>query len=655
MRRGPDLDPQRRQVAIARSADAAAPSANQTENHAAKLGTLDLGLLVLWFGIATGAIEIAVLAVIKIGSLASAPAGWANPDDRIRHSYLWLSPHVVWMAPVAMTVLLTVPALLLALLGRVRRTLLSVRVVTGTLTFICIVSLLYLYPRLYDIAVALLAAGLAVQTARLIGRHTAGFLRLVRRTAPWMAAALMLTAVGVNVTAVVRERVRIAGLAAPPAGAPNVLLLILDTVRASNMSLYSYPKETTPNLERLANRGVVFDQAVATAPWTLPSHVSIFTGHLPYEFHTNFLIPYAGEHVTLAEQLSSHGFMTAGFVGNLVYCEYESGITRGFVHYEGYRINATEFVVSTALGRRIARSRTLHRLLSDYDAFGTKDAAEVTDEFVRWIRKRPSDRPFFAFVNYMDAHEPYLPPEPFQERFGTATPRRNYLNNYFLRWAARPNRQQMTPDEVRAEEAAYDGTVAYVDEQVGRLLEEVQATGIMDNTIVIVVSDHGEQFGEHGLHVHGNSLFMPALHVPLIVAFGDRLPAGTRVDAPVSLSDIPATIVSLNGMQQDSPFPGASLERYWRDAVEVSPSETIFSQLTDIRGAPTIKSLVVGPYHYIWGENRFEALFDLEADPAESQSLMKRENLDLVTRMRQLLAPHVRADSALWSRLPQRD
>lgn len=655
MRRGSHLDSQRRQVAIARTANAAGPSANHTENHVTKLGTLDLGLVVLWLGIVTGAIEIAVLAVIKIGSLASAPAGWADPGVRIRHSYLWLSPHVVWMAPVAMTALLALVALLLALLGRVKQTVLSVRVVVGTLAFVCTLSVLYLYPRLYDAAVVLLAGGLAVQAARFANRSAGGFLRLVRRTAPWMAAALVVTAVGMNVAAAVRERARLAGLPAPPPSAPNILLLILDTVRAANMSVYAYPKETTPNLERLAERGVVFDQAIATAPWTLPSHVSIFTGRLPYEFHTNFLVPYAGEHTTLAEQLSSRGFMTAGFVGNLVYCEYESGITRGFVHYEGYRINTSEFLVSTALGRRLARSRMLHRLLSDYDVLGAKDAGEVTQEFVSWVRRRPLDRPFFAFVNYMDAHEPYLPPARFQERFGAATPRRNDTNNYFLRWAARPNRQQMTPEEVQAEEAAYDGTIAFIDEQVGILLNELRTAGAMDNTIVIVASDHGEQFGEHGLHVHGNSLFMPALHVPLIMVYGDRLPAGMRVAAPVSLREIPATIVNLAGLPEGGPFPGASLERYWRDSRVDSPVEPVLSQLTDIRGAPTMKSLVVGRYHYIWGENRFEALFDLEADPGESQSLMKRENLELVTRMRQLLAPHVRADSALWSRLPQRD
>jgi arylsulfatase A-like enzyme len=625
------------------------------EEHVNKVGTRDLLLLVLWFGVLFGAVEVVALGVIKFGSLASAPAGWASPDDRLRHSYLWLSPHVIWMAPVMLSAFLALPATLLGTLGRFKAVLLSLRTVVGVMTFVCAVSLLYIYPRLYDWAVVLLAGGLAVQAGRVAGARTAGLIRLVRRTAKWMAAAVVIAAVVMNVGSVVREKTRLAGLSAPLSDAPNVLLLILDTVRAANLSVYGYPRKTTPNLEQLAENGVTFDRAIATSPWTLPSHVSMFTGRLPYEFNTNFLIPYAGEHRTLAEHLSSRGYMTAGFSGNLVYCAYEAGITRGFLHYKDYRVVGSEFLIGTALGRRIARSQGLHNLLGRFDVFGEKDAATVTREFLRWVDRRPRERPFFAFLNYMDAHEPYLPPQRFQERFGTDTERRNDVNTYFIRWAARPGRELMTADEVRAELGAYDGTIAYVDEQVGILLAHLRDAGVLENTVVIVASDHGEQFGEHGLHVHGNSLFLPALHVPLIMAYGDRLPAGTRVPEPASIRDIPETVLGLAGLVNGSPFPGESLERYWRAADDsaVSPMEPVFSELTDIRGAPTVKSILVGRYHYIWGENRIEALFDIEADPEESTSLVKQENVELVGRMRRLMAPHIRNDAALWERLPQ--
>jgi arylsulfatase A-like enzyme len=448
---------------------------------------------------------------------------------------------------------------------------------------------------------------------------------------------------------------RLGGLAASLESAPNVLLLILDTVRAPNMSLYGYERPTTPNIDRLAADGVTFDMAIATSPWTLPSHVSMFTGRLPYEFRTNFLIPYAGEHTTLAQFFSAQGYVTAGVVGNLVYCTEESGITRGFTQYRDHQVKLSEFVKSFALGRRMESSRFAHSAMSHYDVFGDKDAAEVTSEFLDWVEDRPRDRPFFAFLNYMDAHEPYLPPARLEEQFGTGTERNHDLNSYFIRWAARASRGQMTAEEVAAEEAAYDGTIAFVDEQVGRLLDKLRDEGALRNTVVVVVSDHGEQFGEHGLHVHGNSLYMPNLHVPLLVAYGDNLPAGSRVPTPVSIRDIPATVTSLAGMATISPFPGRSLERYWARAPGDSAQalEPVFSELTDIRGAPTTKSLVVGRYHYIWGENRVEALFDFETDPEELTNLVTRENLELVTSMRRMIAPHIRGDSALWERLPQ--
>ena len=131
--------------------------------------------LALWFGIAAGVVEVVLLAVIKFGSLASAPAGWANPDDRLRHSYLWLSPHVVWMAPAMLSVFLLVPAGLLALVARFREEAKSLSLASGVAAFVCCVSLLYIYPRLHDVAVLMLAGGVAVQVARFAGARRTRF------------------------------------------------------------------------------------------------------------------------------------------------------------------------------------------------------------------------------------------------------------------------------------------------------------------------------------------------------------------------------------------------------------------------------------------------------------------------------------------------
>ena len=618
--------------------------------------TADMLLMVVWFGVVAGVAEVLVLGAIKFGKLASAPAGWAGPQSQLHHGFLWLSPDVVWMAPVTSAALLAVPAFMLMVLERVKVNHVTLRLAAGVLAFICFVSLLMVYRRLYDIAVVLLACGLAVQVAHLVGAHPSGFRRLVRRTVKWLAAGVLAVAVGMNVAEVVRERIRLAELPPVSSRAANVLLLLLDTVRASSLSVYGYSKETTPYLEQLGARGVVFDRAIATSPWTLPSHVSLFTGRLPYEFSAGFLTPYEGEYATLAERLSARGYVTAGFVANLAYCGYESGIHRGFLRYEDYRISPSEFLLSTALGRRIALSRLLRRIVGYHDVLNEKDAVDVTSDFLRWVNRRPQERPFFAFLNYIDAHEPYMPPARYEERFGSPAVRRNDLNTHHIWGATRPDRHLMSPEEVGAELGAYDGTIAHIDEQIGVLLGALREEGILRNTLVVVVSDHGEQFGEHDLHLHGNSLYLPALHVPMMFVFEERVPEGSRIPVPVSIRDVPATVMSLLGLTQGEAFAGASLERYWSDTVSgvVPLTPPVLSELTDIRGAPSSKSILVGRYHYIWGENGFEALFDVESDPDELDNLVHPDNLTLVMQMRRTLAPYIRNDRALWERLPAR-
>ena len=134
----------------------------------------------------------------------------------------------------------------------------------------------------------------------------------------------------------------------PPADSPNVLLIVLDTVRADHLSLYGYHRATTPMLERLAKRGIRFDEVRATAPWTLPSHASMFTGRWPHELGVEWMTPLRGKFPTLAEYLGSHGYATAGFAANTLFCSYDTGIDRGFTHYEDYELGPLA-AVRTAL------------------------------------------------------------------------------------------------------------------------------------------------------------------------------------------------------------------------------------------------------------------------------------------------------------------
>ena len=178
-----------------------------------------------------------------------------------------------------------------------------------------------------------------------------------------------------------------------------MLLIVWDTVRAGNLSLHGYGRRTSPNLERLAGRGVRFDQAFATAPWTLPSHSSLFTGRWPHELTADWQSPLDGTHPTLAEYLAAHGYDTAGFVANLDYCSRETGLSRGFAHYEDYPIEPWDvFTRYIGLGSRLdllTPASVINRLLKKYlgDSYDViprskehaKDAAAVDRSFLAWL------------------------------------------------------------------------------------------------------------------------------------------------------------------------------------------------------------------------------------------------------------------------------
>ena len=193
----------------------------------------------------------------------------------------------------------------------------------------------------------------------------------------------------------------------PPSSpdAPNVLMIVLDTVRAQNLNLYGYHRPTMPKLEQIAKTGVFFEQAVSPAPWTLPSHASMFTGRHPHELSADWTTPLDATYPTLAEILYQHGYVTAGFVANKIYCSYESGLNRGFMHYEDYLVSPGQLIRSSALGREITNNLDLRQRFKYYDDLGGKSAERLNHDFLSWL-SRQEQGPFFAFLNYFDAHNP---------------------------------------------------------------------------------------------------------------------------------------------------------------------------------------------------------------------------------------------------------
>lgn len=567
----------------------------------------------IWVAILAGVAEVAVQYV-----------RWQR--DPLQH----LSPDFPWMAPIALiavTLLAIAPAALVPR-GRARRWTMGF-CVFAALALACL-DLLLLVPGLAHYAAALLAAGIAAQTARIALRRQVEAGRFARRTAiPLIVlAAAVLGAVSLRV----RPQADAPRNVQPaPAGSPNVILITLDTVRAANLSLYGSPRATSPSIDRFAARGVVFETAFATAPWTLSSYASLFTGRWPHELSAGFSSPLDRTYPTLAEYFSSRGYRTAGFVANLRYCGRPTGLARGFLHYEDYPRSLGEFVASSTLLRQVADNFRLRRFIQNDQHVDRIDAAALNARTMAWLDREPAG-PFFLFLNYFDAHEPYLPPPPFDRRFGRGRARGRHSPLHHWLWNPAARHAPLTAVEHQEEVDAYDGAIASLDAEVGRLLAWLDAKGHLSNAVVVVTADHGEELGEHGLYDHGYSLYRASLNVPLVLVAPGRVPAGRRVATPISLRDLPATVVDVVNGGGGTAFPGASLAGLWDDArpagLGARPSP-LYAEVRTSPGQPDwfpsskgdMQSVVHRGLRYIRNGDGREELYDFDGDPWEQRDL----------------------------------
>lgn len=511
--------------------------------------------------------------------------------------FTWISIHALWMAPFANVALLLVPGLVVAGVAAWRPQLIRLSHITGLLVFGLAGCLLIVgfNGGLAIWSVVVLGLGIAIRVAMLVGRRSDVFGRLLQRTAPRLVALVFAMAVILPGWAMARERFLSRGLA-PEADRPNVLLIILDTVRAASLSVYGYERPTTPRLEELARTSMVFDLPIAPAPWTLPSHGSMFTGRWPHELKAGWLTPLDDRFPTIAEILRQNGYNTAGFVANHFYTTRQSGLDRGFTHYEDIAINPAEILRSSLLGQAATGLFLRGRYVFQPErSTHRKSAAEISTSFINWI-DQSEHRPWFAFLNLFDAHKPYRVPASFA-RTG-------------------PGAQKHAD--------GYEETIRFIDAELGKLLDTLKQRGELDNTLIIITSDHGEQFGRHHLFGHGNSLYQSVMRVPLLIRYPPRVPAGARVSRPVSLRDLPRTVVDLLGIQ-DSTFPGVSLAEAWSGSA--SYPDTMLGELleglVDVE-MPTqtpMHVLVTRDYEYIRQADGTVELYNLVNDPLEEVNL----------------------------------
>jgi arylsulfatase A-like enzyme len=485
---------------------------------------------------------------------------------------------------------------------------------------------------------------MAVRLGGLARLDAPAFGRFVRAGLPVLVGAWLILFVATGLIPAISEARALAGGPRPPAGAPNVLLVVLDTVRADHMSLHGYPRPTTPRLAERARRGVRFDEARATTPYTLGTHASLFTGRWMSETSARVDTPLDGAHPTLAEHLRDRGYATAGFTGNIFYGSARYGLDRGFLHYHDIPGNITrratprEVLRSCSLGETIVTwLERKWRILAPMQR-RRLDAAELNREALAWLdHTRAAGRPFFLFLNYFDAHSPYTLPGDAPQPFARRAP--HLLEDRLKRLDG----DDATPAE-RAEVHAlaadcYDDGIAWIDRKLDELLAALDRRGVLNNTLVIVTSDHGEMLGEHGLFGHGQTLHRPVVHVPLIVLGGRGMdvPAGAVVPRPVSVRDVPATVLDLIGDPRPGRFPGRSLARFWSPDAAGPPAadDVVFSEVQHMPWASRTPRMPVafGPMWLLtegrWAYHRqahesagiHDRLFDLEADPGEERDL----------------------------------
>lgn len=435
---------------------------------------------------------------------------------------------------------------------------------------------------------------------------------------------------------------------------PNILLLVLDSVRADHLSCYGYRRKTSPNIDRLAKKGVLFENAFSAAEWSYPSHASIFTGKYP-SFHKTLGkdLSLHKENTTIAEILSLVGYQTIGITSNLLLNQ-SNGFDKGFQKYIvlDAPFRSSRFFQQSY--KNLART-----LVYGPDWFTYRNLTEIR----RLINNRSQKNPFFLFTNFYNCHAPYDPPRPFKRRFCNSLQEPPlYLIEYLLskifghtgekidgcsldvrklnRIASDDGQYEfmakeltVSKDEWDVVKSWYDGSISYLDYHIGELVDFLRKKGIFDNTFLIITSDHGENFGEHGLASHQFCLYDSLLHVPLIMVYPDVIPKGKRILNLVSTIDVFPTILDVLKIKGFSDnIQGKSLHpfenRKIHEFICAECGESITNIATDWSTFKKLrpklkphdqgsKCLRTDSYKYILSADGREELYDIKRDPSE--------------------------------------
>lgn len=388
----------------------------------------------------------------------------------------------------------------------------------------------------------------------------------------------------------------------------NVIFISLDTTRADHIGCYGSQTARTPNLDAFADESVLFEDYRTVVPTTLASHLSLFTGKFP---HTHG-VPRNGfvanrKNVLLTQILKKAGYRTIGVIGSFA-LDSRFGFARGFDEYD------QEFsLLAGSHGREQSQ----------------RPANEVTDTAIDYLRARDDNKPLFLFVHYFDPHAPYEPPSPYDTMYDPRPETKQPPAQAVIRQVQ--ERGGKTPDSERLA-ALYAGEVSFMDEHIGRLFRYLEEASLLDNAIIVVTSDHGENFWEHELYFnHGMTVYETVMRAVCVIRLPQALNGGTRVSGPMSNVDVLPTLLSYLGYRQSKDHEGIVIDL--KTPPMRLPERQMFGEASkpweDVetgqkwKNALKARCVVDGYLKYIQTPYKnTEELYDLRSDPVEQHDLM---------------------------------
>lgn len=430
---------------------------------------------------------------------------------------------------------------------------------------------------------------------------------------------------------------------------PNVLLITIDALRRDHLSVYGYHRKTSPNLDQLAQEGVVFTEAFANSSWTRASAATIFTSLYPSTHGVNQRgSGLSSSLLTLPEALREHGYATGIFSANPFVSPlfgYAQGV-ESFHHKPASMFS--ELMLGHILSSLRKYSSVIHRayaVLRELEfpprmgRSKSTDAPGLNEAFLEWVRSL-NGQPFFAYLHYMEVHSPYRHPRPFQTLFDpdyTGTPLTDLpIHEGFAPFA---QGRSLPAGEFANLVAQYDGAIAYLDQELGKLFESLRGLGLYDRTVIIVTADHGEEFYDHGGWSHGKSLFNEVLRVPLIIRYPPVGPPDQMVTAVARHVDVMPTLLELCQISAPRTLEGRSLVPVLRrDPKALVEAVPVYSEVS--HAGSSARAVQEGRFKLIEvhvHDKEAWLFFDLSTDPGEQRPL-DVETHPMGPKLKQLLA-----------------